>query len=93
MKHTSTPWKIGFNEYDVCNNKVIICECMGLKEGKANAKFIVKAVNNHERLLEALKNVLPLFDAIEEKDGCLSEDEKNYRDDILIAIKQAESEE
>lgn len=58
MRHTPTPWKIGFNEYDVCNNKAIICECMGLKEGKENAKFIIKAVNNHERLLEVCNELM-----------------------------------
>lgn len=58
-RHTATPWKLNEMEITTVNArfplaKVIYYEECG-KTCKANAHFIVKAVNNHEALVEALK--------------------------------------
>jgi hypothetical protein len=64
-KHTPTPWKathIGEGEYrkeiviDVatCGQ---IAEVLDAGNGQANAAYIVRAVNSHADLLEALKAV------------------------------------
>lgn len=39
-------------------------------------------------LKEALERTLFLFDAIEDRDGCLSEDEQMYKEDILEALRK-----
>lgn len=91
MKHTPTPWLLEGIEAVWITGSLAITSRKDIINLKNDANFIHTAVNNHERLLSALKNILPLFDSIEEKDGCLSEDEELYKTDILNAIKQAES--
>lgn len=52
IKHTATPWKVenGIIRTPIFDNKVISRD-----EIRANAQFIVKAVNNHDALVEALE--------------------------------------
>lgn len=71
VKHTKTPWsclngviKVGriFNNYSskiavVCTDKNI-----SLEEAEENAKIIVKAVNCHEELVEALRNTISVIE-------------------------------
>ena len=70
-KHTPTPWKHGGGTYVVSNNSdgPSIAKTTALvgrndaerkwKEDEAieNAKFIVRAVNNYQSMLDALKSV------------------------------------
>jgi len=79
--HTATPWILF---YDGGKPKAIlpagkpgsVCEFSYVT--RANAAFIVKAVNSHDGLLEALKGLMPLLDG----DGnCL----EFYEDEILAA--------
>lgn len=72
MKHTPTPWSYGTKISGSENHKgfyirskggtYILHEIHPLdedgKEGQANAAFIVRAVNAHEELLSAAKNLL-----------------------------------
>ena len=62
-KHTPTPWELEGN----CHIKSIegwaIADCdldyssLNLDQQEINASFIVKAVNSHEALVEALKRI------------------------------------
>ena len=64
MKHTPTPWIL----YDIPgfimhrNKQIIIADTMRsntIKEvAEANAAIIVKAVNNHEKLVECLTKLI-----------------------------------
>ena len=64
MKHTPTPWTINTRASSLVEyGRRSICTCGGYSDGTeethdenlANAEFIVKAVNNHYQLLEALE--------------------------------------
>lgn len=61
-KHTPTPWKLQ-GVYQVCGNNLssndgwIVSDCVG-PDKEENAAFIVKACNNHEALLDAVRNFL-----------------------------------
>ena len=70
MEHTKTPWKL-FDEGEIDsvianarNNfpsmlSGVVCEIdTEGKLGKANAAFIVKAVNNHESIVKACADAL-----------------------------------
>jgi len=73
MKHTSAPWKVyyaknngnlilGLGEEDGC----AITTHQGAfwrddEEAKANAEFIVKCVNSHDELLEALESAVRIL--------------------------------
>ena len=64
-KHSELPWKViqmngsrGLyieTEHKKGWNKFPIAVIIPNQDAKANASFIVRAVNNHERLVEALK--------------------------------------
>ena len=64
-KHTPIPWKVntfaGRPNSEVFSNDTLICDCratnveMTSEEIEANAEFIVRAVNSHQALLDALK--------------------------------------
>lgn len=65
VKHTPTPWKVknynGNNKFRIVGaDDSAITNLTGqyLGEEKTNAQFIVKAVNCHDDLVEALKTVL-----------------------------------
>ena len=61
MKHTPTPWKAG-GKYageitiDLSDGTIRISG----RNATTNAEFIVKAVNNHDALVEALSSLLSL---------------------------------
>lgn len=57
-KHSgANPWRIENDEGVYANGGWIIAECMG-PDAKANAAFIVQAVNSHHRLVEALRSAI-----------------------------------
>lgn len=73
-EHTPTPWKVQMVkewgqevEYpQVVTPDGIICNGLSLIPGfsrEANAAFIVRAVNSHDALLEALTNVMGWYDS------------------------------
>lgn len=63
MKHTPTPWiylkDVNSPLYVIENGEIIV----GRVDTKANAEFIVRAVNNHEALLKAAKLMLKLLES------------------------------
>ena len=67
MKHTELPWHTGITYPDGIHaeDSTLICDCDVISENsetnKANAAFIVKCVNNHYQMLEALNNVNSFF--------------------------------
>jgi hypothetical protein len=84
-KHLPTPWEVDPGNCIVTLNKlknglcVQVAECDLGAEGKANAAFIVHAVNMHQELVDALRCVVAhdygkadLFDTM-----------KNTIDDLL----------
>ena len=100
MKHTSLPWTIKFYPLAPRDGRYIIWGDNGSEEicmsepwpngnarTKANAAFIVKAVNNHEQLLTALKELSSVCQC---ENGC-EEDDMTYASNLAReAIKQAE---
>lgn len=55
VKHTPTPWKVGaWKTYIDSDDGVPILACRE-DNGAVNTAFIIKAVNCHVKLLEALK--------------------------------------
>lgn len=67
MKHTPLPWEVVETEHTLhvrSNGTLFVADCMSEKdrsdidEDRANADLIVLAVNNHEKLVEALKTLL-----------------------------------
>lgn len=61
MKHTKTPWSIGYNDgkiVDIVSSQGGVIAAFKVEElghtQKLNAEFIVHAVNMHEKLVEAL---------------------------------------
>ena len=66
-KHTPTPWRLGRNGVDFMifqgeDKFVADCEstdenCDGTDEDCANAAFIVRAVNSHQPLVDALDTI------------------------------------
>jgi len=86
--HTQLPWKANGNEVcgiaDCCFNRD--------KEDRANAELIVKAVNNHYKLLEACKVALEAMGHLIDDVG--GNAEKGYSEEINIikeAIKSVEA--
>ena len=82
-KHTATPWQIegcwignGF--------KIAEVQRIGTEEGKANAEFIVRAVNSHDVLVEALKEVRIYLENLDTVDSYII-------DKINKTLKQAET--
>lgn len=68
LNHTPTPWKVtknggisGDGEVIICNDTKAVREELaqpvnnGFGRASANSAFIVRAVNSHEELLEALR--------------------------------------
>ncbi len=67
ITHTATPYKQGYNDTQVIYSdakKVFVMDCSN-KDWKANAAFIVKAVNSHDELVVALAM---LVDGLTRKD-------------------------
>lgn len=77
VKHADTPWKLvedGLGIVAEHNKYISVMSGNWSKgEGEANAKFIVKAVNNHDALVEALEALINTAEemgwASDEKDG------------------------
>ena len=58
-KPTATPWKMFNNEItDSKNYTIAITKNCGAEENQVNARLIVRAVNSHEALVEALEDIL-----------------------------------
>ena len=93
-QHTPTPWKVWENE--IWESDDIIIHILkprhkngqitkeSLSEAKANAAFIVKSVNNHDALLEALKIALEALEPLE------NEIAETAKDAIQTALAQVE---
>lgn len=65
-KHSgANPWRIENDEGVYANGGWIIAECMG-PDAKANAAFIVQAVNSHHRLVEALEKARKIIADIDD---------------------------
>lgn len=66
MTHTPTPWRLDNPESTLVigSNERIIADCdhpqLPDTEIEANAAFIVRAVNCHDDLVSALKNVMAM---------------------------------
>ena len=101
MKHTPTPWKVNKRAaFLVEAENRSIGSVGGYSDGtddthfenKANAAFIVKAVNSHDKLLNTLKEVEYFLTQI---DPVHWPSRKGARQEIAAvreAIKQAEAE-
>lgn len=66
LEHTPTPWKyeIQFDQsiFIISTDRPLnIANCGFTNEDYKNAVFIVRAVNNHENMKEALKDILYAF--------------------------------
>lgn len=64
-KHTPTPWNIvtekNYSSIENYEEDVQICKIPLFGEGKADAEFIVRAVNSHEALAAALRDLTSWF--------------------------------
>jgi hypothetical protein len=99
-KHTATPWHLYKSQYDGrlyvlteprTNDPFkgrTICHSDGSKEGEQNMRFIVKAVNNHERLVAALKQCEDII-GMARLQGKLSDNAQSPVNDALIAARAA----
>ena len=102
-KHTPSEWKIDLIAYDKTDVITIyyedfngcrtnICTTLQtdtpLEEAEANAQLIVKAVNSHDALLDALNNMLIQFGGM--ADSSLEEEAFNAILQAKAAIEQAE---
>ena len=60
-KHSPTPWKVSaFNKTNIVDSiGRWVCDCTDphLETATANTRLIVSAVNGHDKLVKALKNV------------------------------------
>jgi hypothetical protein len=96
-KHTPTPWKASGNS--IINSEDTICianiECDGGYEAQgeqrdANAKFILKACNSHEKLVAALNTCVGLLEiSADDAEEC-GYDQR--AENIRLEIKQARAE-
>jgi hypothetical protein len=58
MTHTPTPWLLGNDRETIIatdDDIVVDCGIRRAEEAEANAAFIIRAVNCHEELLDAVK--------------------------------------
>lgn len=59
MKHTPTPWQSNHDDIlasdDPCDVVAVVVERDDFDETLANAEFIVRAVNSHDKLVKALE--------------------------------------
>lgn len=94
--HTPIPWHIGVRQADVIvydEKGWAICNCIvyhGKESGepKANAAFIVRAVNSHEALCEMLKQAREFILRHDE----LDDDETAFSKEIFNTLEKAEGE-
>lgn len=93
-KHTPTPWILNNNGdgdhwISTPNDEIVLqqisTENLGDNElDLANAQFIVKAVNNHHSLLNALESAIDLLNSLVEDDDYLPEEKEQFE-----RVKQA----
>ena len=92
MKHTELPWHVSLgNNNHIWAQDSVIAKCnpeqaemyreKSIDEEEANAAFIVKAVNNHEKLIEALKLVRAVLDNGEWNDA--------YKEKVMVEVRKA----
>lgn len=67
VKHTATPYRVEYHigKPVIMSKKLIIAELVRQEtseETQRNAQFIVKAVNNHDKLVEALRHLVGMFE-------------------------------
>ncbi len=103
-KHTPTPWEYFLNkhgtQYRIAGDNCFPIAALDMygseghgptkKVSEANAAFIVRAVNNHEALIEALQKCLEAANAHEAKalhSGKLHEVIRDYARSALAAAK------
>jgi hypothetical protein len=95
-KHTPIPWYLQNESDDYTHivrgpKRIFVVQCSQTETGKANAEFIVLAVNAHEALVEACRKSL--------KNGCSCHSsimpnwhaEKCHILDVKAALRLAES--
>lgn len=65
-KNIPTPWKVydfGGVQIGHADTGEAVCSMWGnADEGKANAAFIVRAVNSHDKLVEVLSRIIAIAD-------------------------------
>lgn len=94
--HSKLPWKVGIlGEYTpyIYNKDVGIADITSLgfadnKEPTANAEFIVRACNNHYKLVEACKDILDIVQFA--SDSQLSVPTNHVINKLTEAIKEVE---
>lgn len=71
-KHTPTPWVANGRYIGTTNHMSAVGECRDVNgnwcddvKSSADAAFIVRAVNSHDKLVEALKALLDANDAVQ----------------------------
>lgn len=88
--HTPTPWRIEDDTIKAGKNDTHlfdIYECPGLGvAAEANAAFIVRAVNSHDTLVEALETLVEVCPC---QNGCAPDDMTCATQKALAALKLA----
>lgn len=89
-RHTKGPWWLEMNCVQGKNNENVATICdEGNSSWKANAAFIVRACNNHDELLEALKTLREDIRML--KDGEWVPDEDSCDASLDVADKAIEN--
>jgi len=93
MEHVETPWTTSiagngfqsliYGENDQTGETIAV-----VYTDQVDAEFIVKAVNSHDELVEALQFVLDKFNEFEDK-YCLLAGKETYVDTIRNTLEQA----
>lgn len=79
IQHTPTPWTYKFDEIHGSNCRIVYTCVRRDEQAKIDSEFIVRAVNNHELLLKALKEAYILLNRGHENIGPMNlEAVKNY---------------
>jgi N-acetylglutamate synthase/N-acetylornithine aminotransferase len=82
-KHTETPWRLGHDQYiynadtnqrhktvTIDSDQVTSIAFVDVSVDYSDAKAIVRAVNCHEELLDALKECVPYLEDYHYREGC-----------------------
>ena len=94
MEHTPTPWRMMKGKQPVYKRTIegiatigapykFHANEMSISEAQANAEFIVRAVNSHDELVEALKTMYGYFNDI------VIHDDQKTSDFILECAREA----
>jgi len=88
MKHTPTPWEVQGDYWIKGNNQKVASVFEGDDEqDQANAAHIVKAVNAHEKLLEAVSMVFEAADEASSQELGQNIDWDMLRDAYNLGLK------